>query len=79
MTLENCLENRRWAQSMFEENEQDKVKGLISHSTYVDRYWYLKTWIEKFDRCMGNFTCWSEHHEVYIRGLENLKRLSASL
>jgi Na+/phosphate symporter len=79
MTLENCLENRRWAQSMFEENEQDKAKGLISHSTYVNRYWYLKTWIEKFDRCMDNFTCWHERHSVYQTGFEHLKKIAARL
>jgi hypothetical protein len=79
MTLENCIEYRRWAESMFEENEQDKEKGLIRHTTYVERYYYLKSWMDNFDRCIGNFTCWSEQHVVYQAGFERLKKLAARL
>lgn len=79
MTLDICLEYRRWAQSMLEDNEQDKAKGLISHSTYVERYWYLKNWIDNFNRHISNFTCWHEQHVVYIDGLSILKRMCKSL
>ncbi len=77
MTLQNCFENRRWAESMLRDVEISlKVKYT---SAEVDELWYLKNWIEKFDRIANSFTCYPEHHVVYQNGFAELKKLSLSL
>ena len=77
MTLENCFEYRNWALSLLE----DTINFLkIKHNnTFIEQFYYLKTWIEKFDKLVSNFTCWNENHNVYKSGFEDLKKLCMSL
>lgn len=77
MTLQDCIDNKRWAESMLEE-----TKGLLAkrwNSSLVEQYYYLQSWIEKFDRSFSHFTCYPEHHCNYQKGFEYLKKLSANL
>jgi len=77
MTLQDCIDNRRWAESLLNE-VNDSIKNRWSESL-VKEYWYLKDWTERFDRLFLNFTCWNENHVVYQDGLKRLKELSRSL
>lgn len=72
MTLENCIEYRRWAESMLNE-VVESLKQKHSPAK-VKEYWYLKEWINKFDRLVRNFTCWNENHNVHKDGLAELKK-----
>jgi hypothetical protein len=77
MNLQDCIDNRRWATSLLNEVEQALKKQWSGE--LVRQYWYLKEWIERFDRLFLNFTCWNENHVVYQDGLKRLKELSRSL
>jgi hypothetical protein len=77
MNLQDCIDNRRWATSLLNEVEQALKKQWSEE--LVRQYWYLKEWIERFDRLFLNFTCWNENHVVYQDGLKRLKELSRSL
>lgn len=77
MTLQNCFENRRWAVSLMNQ-VLDSIKTNWTGAK-IEEYWYLKNWIDEFDRLVSIFTCWPEHHDVYQRGFSKLKELSKSL
>ena len=77
MNLEDCINNRRWAESLL--NEVDKSLKNQRSEELVKQYWYLKEWIERFDILFSGFTCWPENHQVYRDGLRQLKELSRSL
>ena len=72
MTLQDALDYRRWANSLFEESKSAK-------RIEAKEYYYLKEWLERFDRIINTFTCYPEHHNMYKRGFENLKLLCKSL
>ena len=77
MTLQDCFDYRRWAESMLNE-ASDNIKKRWSVQK-VNEYSYLSEWIFKFDRIVSGFTCWPEHHNVYKHGIERLKQLSKTL
>jgi tryptophan 2,3-dioxygenase len=77
MNLQDCIDNRRWATSLLNEVEQALKKQRSEE--LVKQYWYLKEWIEKFDKLISHFTCWNENHVVYQDGLKRLKELSMAL
>ena len=77
MTLQDCMDNRRWAESML--NEVNEALKTRWSTALVEQYQYLKGWTERFDRLFSGFTCWPENHQVYMDGLRQLKELSRSL
>lgn len=77
MTLQDCLDYRRWAESLL--NQIDEALKKQWSEELVKQYWYLKEWMERFDRLFLNFTCWNENHVVYQDGLKRLKELSRAL
>lgn len=77
MTLQDCIDNRRWAEELFRDVEVSiKLNWSVNKAK---QYHYLKGWLVNFDRLITNFTCWPEHHIVYKDGLNRLKQLSNSL
>ncbi len=77
MTLQDCLDYRRWAESLL--NQTNEALKKQRSEELVKQYWYLKEWMERFDRLFLNFTCWNENHVVYQDGLKRLKELSRAL
>ena len=72
LTIKDTLDYRRWAASMFEEVKRaEKIN--------CKQYYYLQEWMERFDRMFDALTTYPEHHVMYQRGFENLKRLCLSL
>lgn len=77
MTLQDCLDYRRWAENLL--NQTNEALKKQRSEELVKQYWYLKEWMERFDRLFLNFTCWDENHVVYQDGLKRLKELSRAL
>ena len=72
MTFQDILDYRRWAENMFEESK-------LAPKVNCREYYYLKEWIEKFDRIYSTITCYPEYHNIFTRGLDSLKLLCKSL
>ena len=77
MTIQNALDNRRWAETMFQEI---KLELKDNHSINgVESYYYLQNWIKQFDSILRGFTCYNENHIKYKEGFAKLRKLSKSL